>query len=469
MTLQLYDTRTRSKRPFAPIEPGHARVYTCGPTVYAPQHIGNMRSQLFADTLKRALLRQGLRVTHVINVTDVGHLTEDDLDQGEDKMEAAAQKSGRTAAEVAAEYTGQWQADRERLGCLPPEVLCKATDHIPEQIELVAQLEARGLTYAIPDGVYFDTAKFPRYAEFAGLDLAAQAEGARIGAVAGKRNPSDFALWKLAGPGVVRQQEWDSPWGRGFPGWHVECSAMSRRYLGDHFDIHTGGMEHIPVHHTNEIAQSESAFADPPWVGVWMHHEWLTFPGGEKISKSKGHVLLLQELVDLGIEPLAFRYFLLQAHYRQQQAFTLEAVQAAATGYRRLMAQAASLRGSEGTPDDARSAPFRERFHAAIRDDLNTPRALAVVFDVLRGEGLEPADRRALLSEFDPWLGLGLAAAEPKALPRESDPRIDGLVQQREAARQARDFAEADRIRSELAAEGIAVEDTPEGPRWQRR
>lgn len=467
MTLLLYNTRTRRKEAFQPIEPGHARVYTCGPTVYAPQHVGNMRSQLFADTLKRALLGEGFRVTHVINLTDVGHLTQDEVDQGEDKMEAAARKSGRSAAEVAAEFTEQWRRDRERLGCLPPEVLCKATEHIPEQIELIQALEARGFTYAIEDGIYFDTSKFARYAEFARLDLAAQAEGARIGTVVGKRNPSDFALWKFAQPGVVRQQEWDSPWGRGFPGWHVECSAMSRRYLGDHFDIHTGGMEHVAVHHTNEIAQSECGFAEPPWVNVWMHHEWLTFPGGEKISKSKGHLLLVQDLVDQGIEPLAYRYFALQAHYRQQQAFTVEAVRAAATGYRRLHAQAAELRAAEGTPDDERMAPHRERFREAIGDDLNTPRALAALFEAVRGEGLEPADQRALVEEFDAWLGLGLAdAAVPDAT--DSDPRIDALVAEREAARKARDFARADAIRDALAAEGVSLEDTPDGPRWRR-
>ena len=468
MTLVLYNTRTRKKEVFVPIEPGHARVYTCGPTVYAPQHVGNMRSQLFADTLKRALLGEGYRVTHVINLTDVGHLTQDDLDEGEDKMEAAARRSGRTAAEVAAEFTEQWRSDRERLGCLPPEVLCKATEHIPEQLEIIRALEERGYTYRIEDGIYFDTSKFDRYAAFARIDLAAQAEGARIGTVAGKRNPSDFALWKFAEPGVTRQQEWDSPWGRGFPGWHVECSAMSRRYLGDRFDIHTGGMEHVAVHHTNEIAQSECAFAEAPWVEVWMHHEWLTFPGGEKISKSKGHLLLVQDLVDAGIAPLAYRYFALQAHYRQQQAFTMEAVQAAATGHRRLIAQAARLRTVEGPSADARMAPFRERFRAAIGDDLNTPRALAVVFEVLRGEGLEPADQRDLVVEFGAWLGLGLATAEAEAEAGESDPRIDALVAERQAARQSRDFARADAIRDELAAEGVVIEDTAEGPRWKR-
>ena len=468
MPLVLYNTRTRRKEPFEPLEPGHARVYTCGPTVYAPQHVGNMRSQVFADTLKRVLLYEGLRVTHVINVTDVGHLTQDDIDEGEDKMEAAAQKSGRTAAEVAAEYTAQWLHDRERLGCLEPEVLCKATDHIAEQIALVQELEKGGFVYVIADGVYFDTSRFPRYAEFARLDLEAQADGARIGQTEGKRNASDFALWKFASEGEQRQQEWDSPWGRGFPGWHIECSAMSRRYLGDRFDIHTGGMEHVAVHHTNEIAQSEAAYAEAPWVAVWMHHEWLTFAGGEKISKSKGHLLVLQDLVDEGIPPLAYRYFLLQAHYRQQQTFSVDAVQAAATGFKRLLAQAAEVRDAPGEADAARTAPYGERFAEALRDDLNTPRALAVVHEVARSTELEPAERRALLHDFDRVLGLGLAHAERAEAVQESDPRIDALVVERQAARAAKDFARADAIRDELAAEGITIEDTPEGARWRR-
>jgi cysteinyl-tRNA synthetase len=469
LTLFLYNTRTRRKEAFEPIEPGHVRMYTCGPTVYAPQHVGNMRSQFFADLLKRTLLGEGWRVTHVINVTDVGHLTQDDSDAGEDKMEAAARETGRGAAEIAEQYTRQWLEDRTRLGCLPPEVLCKATDHIDDQIALVEILEARGYTYRIEDGVYFDVSKFPRYAEFARLDLAAEAEGARISPVVGKRNPSDFALWKFAEAGVVRQQEWDSPFGRGFPGWHVECSAMSRHFLGDHFDIHTGGVDHIKVHHTNEIAQSECAFAEAPWVNVWMHNEFLTF-GGEKISKSKGHLLLVQDLVDEGIEPLACRYFFLQAVYRQQQAFTLEAVRAAAVGYRRLLGHAAELaaaaQGQEPDPD--RMAPQRERFLQAMRDDLNSPRALAVAWEVARGEDLSPADRRALLLDFDAWLGLDLAHAAAAEEAVEADPRIDALVADREAAREARDFARADAIRDTLAAEGVRIEDTPEGPRWKR-
>jgi cysteinyl-tRNA synthetase len=399
-------------------------------------------------------------------VTDVGHLT-DDADAGEDKLERAARQTGERASAIAARITRQWLRDRERVGCLPPEVLCRATEHIPEQIALVRTLEEKGYTYRTDDGIYFDTSKFPRYADFARLELAAQEAGARIGDVVGKRHPADFALWKFAAPGVQRQQEWDSPWGRGFPGWHLECSAMSVRYLGQRFDLHTGGVDHIAVHHTNEIAQSECAFDVHPWVSFWLHNEFLDFRGA-KMSKSTGNVCLLDDLVEQGVPPLAFRYFFLQAHYRQQQTFTDEAMQAAATGYDRLLAAAVELGEVSGSPDPARLAPLRERFRAAIRDDLNAPRALAVAWEVARSRELGAPERAALLRDFDAILGLGLGTALPRAERSESDPRIDALVEQREAARRGRDFALADRIRDALAAEGVFVEDTPAGPRWRR-
>jgi len=465
--LTLYNTSTRRKEPFAPLESGHVRMYTCGPTVYSAQHIGNLRSQLLADLLKRVFLAEEWRVTHVINVTDVGHLTSD-ADVGDDKMEQAAARTGRTAAEIAEHYTKLWLHDRERVGCLAPEVLCKATDHIEEQIALAVKLEERGYTYRLEDGIYFDVSKFPRYAEFARLDLERQEGGARIGDVAGKRNPADFALWKFAPPEVERQQEWDSPWGRGFPGWHLECSAMSSRYLGNAFDVHTGGADLIPVHHTNEIAQSECAFDVHPWVRFWLHNEFLDFRG-EKMSKSKGNVYLLDDLVAQGYEPLAFRYFFLQAHYRKQQTFTDEAMEAAATGYRRLLGQSLELKDAPGDADAGRIEPWRARFHEAVRDDLNAPRALAVATEAVREASLPPADRRALLAEFDRWLGLDLLTAELPGAASESDPRIDALLADREAARAARDWAEADRIRDTLAAENIVIEDSPEGPRWRRR
>jgi cysteinyl-tRNA synthetase len=465
--LVLYNTRTRCKQAFEPLEPGHVRMYTCGPTVYSAQHIGNLRSQLFADLLKRALLAEGYRVTHVINVTDVGHLTSD-ADVGEDKLERAAAQAGRSAAEIARQYTDEWLRDRERMHCLQPEVLCKATEHIAEQIELARTLEEKGYSYRIDDGIYFDTSKFARYAEFARLDLAGQEGGARIGDVAGKRNPADFALWKFPPPGARRQQEWDSPWGRGFPGWHLECSAMSGKYLGRSFDIHTGGADLIPVHHSNEIAQSECAYEVHPWVRFWLHNEFLDF-GGEKMSKSTGNLRLLDDLIERGFPPLAYRYFFLQAHYRQQQSFGDEAMEAAATGYDRLVGLAAELRGVGGRADPAKLEPLRQRFREGVRDDLNAPRALAVVWEAARSTELAPAERWALLSEFDQILGLDLARAVPRAQMRERDPRIDARVAERDAARARRDFAEADRIRDELAAEGVTLEDTPDGTRWRRR
>jgi cysteinyl-tRNA synthetase len=462
----LYNTRSRRKEVFVPREADRATVYSCGPTVYSPQHLGNMRPYLFADLLRRALQAEDLDVLHVINVTDVGHLV-DDADDGEDKMELAARRSGRRAEDIAREYTEQWLQDRRRLNCADPDVLCKATEHIPEQIDMIRALEDKGYTYRIADGVYFDTSKFASYAAFARLDREELVGGARIGGVEGKRSPADFALWKFAGEGVRRQQEWDSPWGRGFPGWHIECSAMSSRYLGQQFDIHTGGVEHVKVHHTNEIAQSEAALDVHPWVQVWMHEDWIVFQG-EKMSKSLGNIYVLQDLVEQGFLPLSFRYFFLQAHYRKQQNFHDEAMASADRAYRRLLGLAAEVRDAEGETRDAAMAPYRERFVSARRDDLNAPRALAVALEVARAGELSAAERRALLLEFDTWLGLDLVVADPPGAESESDPRIDGLVAEREAARRSRDFARADRIRDELAAQGIVLEDTPEGPRWRR-
>jgi len=463
----LYNTRTRRKQRFEPLEPGRVGMYTCGPTVYGPQHIGNLRSQLFPDLLKRFLLGEGLSVRHVINITDVGHLVSD-ADEGEDKMEVAARRAGQSAEEIAEKYTRLWREDRERVNCLPPEVNCRASEHIAEQIALGRMLEEKGFLYRLEDGLYFDVSKFPRYAELAGLDLDSQGEVQRIEAVAGKRHPADFAIWKFAAPGVVRQQEWDSPWGRGFPGWHLECSAMSVKYLGRRFDIHTGGIDLARVHHTNEVAQSECALDVHPWVNFWCHNEFLDM-GGEKMSKSKGNVTTLSDLVARGIDPLAFRYFFLQAHYRQQQSFNEEALQAAARGHARLVAVAAELREVAGDGDPQAQADARERFRAALADDLNAPRALAVAWEVARSESLSAADRRDLLLDFDRVLGLRLDSARPAGAGWESDPRIDARVAERQAARAARDWARADALRDELAKEGIEIVDSPEGPRWRRR
>ena len=467
--LRLYDTRTRSVRPFAPLHPPEVGIYTCGPTVYAPQHLGNLRSQLVPDLLRRVLLAAGYRVTYVTNITDVGHLVSD-ADEGEDKLERAASATGQTAADIAAHWTQQWADDRARVGCLEPDLVPRAAAHIDEQIALIRTLEEQGRTYVIDDGVYFDVSTFPRYAEFAGLDLDELSTTGRVEAIADKRHPADFALWKLTPPGVRRQQEWDSPWGRGFPGWHIECSAMATKYLGTQFDIHTGGVDHVRVHHTNEVAQSECALEVHPWVGWWVHNEFLDL-GGAKMSKSAGDVLVVDSLVERGIDPLAFRYFFLQGHYRQQQAFTFEAVEAAGVALRRLIGHAVAARDAGGDlVDGAAVEAGRRRFWSALADDLNAPQALAVISEIAKDPALAPADRWAILADADRALGFGLAdAAPPQQDETGSDPRIDARVAARDAARQARDFAPADRLRDELAAEGIEIVDTPTGPTWRRR
>ena len=486
--IHLHDTRRRAVVPFEPIREGRAGIYTCGPTVYGPQHLGNMRSQLMADLLRRVLEAAGYEVTHVINITDVGHLVSD-ADEGDDKVEAAAARTGETVAEITERWTEQWRSDRRRVGCLEPHLNPRATDHIAGQIEMVRTLEAKGHTYVIDDGVYFDTATFPRYADFAGLNLDDLEATGRVENVADKRHPADFALWKLTPPGVTRLQEWDSPWGRGFPGWHVECSVMADDALGHPIDIHTGGVDHIRVHHTNEIAQSECAFDLHPWVRIWMHHEFLDV-GGEKVSKSKGHVLVVDSLVERGIDPLAFRYFFLQAHYRQQQAFTLDAVAAADTALRRLLHHAVVARDAVGLapgPTEAggaaevgdgatsetsvRSRELAVEFWTAMHDDLNTPRAMSVVSTVARDPELSPSQRWALLADFDQVLGFGFAtASDPTSAGDVSDdPVIAARLEERQAAKAAKDFATADAIRDELAAEGIEIIDTPEGPKARRR
>ncbi|MCP4036110.1 MAG: cysteine--tRNA ligase [bacterium] len=463
----LYNTRTRKKERLEPLVPGRVGMYTCGPTVYGPSHIGNLRSQLVPDLLKRFLRSEGLEVTHVVNITDVGHLVSDS-DEGEDKMELAAQRTGRTAEEIAERYTKLWHEDRRRLNCQPLEFNPKATDHIDEQIALAVLLEEKGYLYELEDGIYFDISKFSRYADLARLDLEGQGAVHRIEKVEGKRHPADFGIWKFPVEGVHRLQEWDSPWGRGFPGWHLECSAMSSKYLGEHFDIHTGGIDLATVHHTNEVAQSECAFGVTPCVNIWVHNEFLDF-GGEKMSKSTGNVKGLDDVVERGIEPLAFRYFVLQAHYRQQQTFNDEAMEAAARGYRRLVSIVAGLREETGQGSAEAQAPYRARFRDALADDLNAPKAMAVAWEVARSDTLSAVDRRDLLLAFDEILGLDLANATPAEERVEEDPRVDALLLEREAARKNKDFATADRIRDELAAEGVVIVDSPEGPRWSRK
>jgi cysteinyl-tRNA synthetase len=464
----LYNTLTRRKERFEPLDGSPVRIYSCGPTVYSQQHLGNLRAYLFADLLKRGLVFNGHTVCHVINITDVGHLT-DDADAGEDKMEVAARKQGVSAWDIADKWTRVFKRDLEALNVIAPDVWCRATDHIPEQIEMVKTLEEKGFSYRTGDGIYFDTSKDGNYGELARLDIEAQQAQERVEGSIEKRNPADFALWKFSPAdseaGGHRQMEWESPWGRGFPGWHIECSAMSSKYLGDTFDIHTGGIDHIPVHHTNEIAQAENALGVRPWVRFWMHGAWLMFEAG-KMAKSKGNIVTLEALEARGIHPLAFRYFVLGAHYRQQLSFTDEAIEGAQNAYLRLVRHAEELRAASDSAGADGLEVLRSRFREVINDDLNAPQALALVWEVVRTSDLGGVEKWTLLSEFDRVLGLGLAEARIEA--PELDARIEALIREREEARARRDFARSDEIRSQLKAEGIVLEDSPDGTRWRR-
>ena len=455
--LKLYDNYTRSLRSFGALKAGAVGLYTCGPTVYDYQHIGNFRTFLFEDLLRRVLEWNGYEVTHVMNVTDVGHLTSD-ADTGEDKMEKGARRTGKTAWEIAELYTGAFLEDMRALNIEDPTILCRATDHIREQIEFIADIERNGYTYRTSDGIYFDTSKQPDYGYLARLDKAGLEAGKRVD-LGEKMHPTDFALWKFSPPGEKRQMEWPSPWGTGFPGWHIECSAMAQKYLGDFFDIHCGGEDHIPVHHTNEIAQTE-ARVGTRLANFWMHGYFL-LANDAKMAKSAGEFLRLKSLTDRGYDPLAYRYLCLTAHYRSQLNFTFDALDASATALERMRSAFHALPHAE-----AADPRYVERFTAEINDDLNLPRALALAWEVLRGE-LPSAARRSTLAAFDRVFGLGLEAWQPK---EETIPEVvRALSAARAAARAAKQWAEADRLRAELRAAGWEVEDEPDGYALKRR
>jgi cysteinyl-tRNA synthetase len=479
MALTLYNTLTRRKDPFVPLHPPQVGVYTCGPTVYSYQHIGNLRTYVFEDILVRMLRYDGYNVKRVMNITDVGHLVSD-ADEGEDRMAKAARLEQKDPLEIAAFYTRVFFEDFDRLNCLRPDVVAPATEHIPEMIALIECLQAKGVAYEISDGVYFDVSKFPDYGKLSRLSLAGQEAGARVEVNPEKRGPFDFALWKRAEPGHL--QQWPSPWGQGYPGWHIECSAMSMEYLGPTFDIHCGGIDHIPVHHENEIAQSEACTGEP-FVRVWLHGEFMNL-NNAKISKrdlveteDRGRYLTVGHLAEQGYNPLAYRYLLLGAHYRTPLNYTQEALDAAATAlngiyeFVRRAAQAPTAAPAQAAHEDAGTAwldAFEAQFQAAIDDDLNMPRALATVHDLIREANRRGAQAAALplLFAWDAVLGLRL---EEEA--RREDTlggEITRLVQERQAARTAKDWARADAIRDQIKGAGYELEDTPQGVRWKR-
>lgn len=461
--VHFYNTRTRTKEKFTPINPKSVGVYTCGPTVYNHAHIGNMRAYVFADLLKRSLILAGYDVNHVMNITDVGHLVSDG-DEGDDKMEVGKKREGLNAWQIAEKYTQSFLSHCQKINIMPPTTMCKATDHIKQQIALVTALEERGFTYIIDDGVYFDTSKFESYGDMARLDIEGLEGGKRI-ADAGKKAITDFALWKFSPKDSQRDMEWDSPWGVGFPGWHIECSAMSMHYLGDNFDIHTGGIDHIPVHHTNEIAQSECATGTSPYVNFWLHCEFLQFGDQVKMSKSKGDILTIDSLEDKGYDPLAYRYLLLTAHYRSPIKFTWDSLEAAQTALARLRAKACDLKDSvatiEDTPLSNEAMDIQTRFIEALCDDLNSAIAISEIHALFSDScNITEAEKLTLLTQFEEVLQIGLFKKE-NAL--EIPAEVLTLAEQRKTARDTKDWAESDRLRDEILAKGYAIKDTADG------
>ena len=449
--IKLYDTYSRSVREFTPLRPTQVSLYACGPTVYDFAHIGNLRTYVFEDILRRTLEFNGLTVRHVVNITDVGHLTSD-ADTGEDKMEQGARRTGRSAWEIAEYYTEAFKEDLRCLNILEPTVWCRATDHIPQQIAVIQALEKKGFTYITSDGVYFDTLRLPDYGHLARLDVEGLRAGQRVD-MAEKRNVTDFALWKLSQPDEQRQMEWDSPWGRGFPGWHTECVAMSVEYLGLHFDIHCGGEDHVPVHHVNEIAQAEACHGTR-LADFWMHGRFLLLEGG-KMAKSAGEKMLLSSLKDQGLDPLAYRFYCLGTHYRKPLQFAWDALDAASTALRR-MRESVWQWGADGTPDEG----YLGKFRRCVNNDLNTPQALALVWEIV-GSDLPSDTKKATVLACDRVLGLDLETRAPSVAPIPEE--IQLLAAQRERARGDKEWALADSLRDQISAAGYEVVDTADG------
>ena len=451
--LKLYNTFSRKKETFKPLVKGKVGMYSCGPTVYWYQHIGNLRSYIFVDILKRVLLYDGYKVKHVMNVTDVGHLTSD-ADEGEDKIEKAARKEGKKANEITAFYLRIFKEDLEKLNILNPDYWPKATEHIKEQIDLVRKLEKKGFTYKTSDGIYFDTSKVKNYGKLAKLKKEGLQGGKRV-SLGEKKSKTDFALWKFSGENSKRQQEWKSPWGLGFPGWHIECSAMSSKYLGEQFDIHTGGEDHIPIHHTNEIAQSESAFGEK-MVNYWLHGAFLKF-FGEKMSKSKGKIARLSELEEQGYSPLDFRYFILTAHYRKQLNFSKKGLNTAKSSRGRLENIIREIK------DDGKvNKNYLSNFENAINDDLNMPRAMSVLWTMVRDE--KAYGKINTIKRMDKVFGLDLLKVEKIKI----DSKIMNLVKEREKARVEKKWEKADELREKIKNKGYKVDDTSEGSKVQK-
>jgi cysteinyl-tRNA synthetase len=474
MEFRIYNTMSRQVEVFSPLRPDYVGVYTCGPTVYHHAHLGNLRTYIASDMLVRTLRALGYTVRHVMNITDVGHLVSD-ADDGVDKIELGAAREGISAWDIAKRYTDSFFEQCDLLNIKIPDVVCRATEHIDQQIGMIKQLEARGFTYVIEDGVYFDTGKISDYGHLARLDIEGLREGARVNS-GNKRNKTDFALWKLTKVGDLRQMEWDSPWGRGFPGWHIECSAMSTHYLGNTFDIHTGGIDHIPVHHTNEIAQSECATGAHPFVRYWMHSNFLQMGSSqEKMAKSKGDFVTAFTLDQRGFDPVAFRFLCLKAHYRTEMKFTWEALEGVAIQYRRIRQDLASVADQNAFLLHQISRPsneaekYKNDMMAELANDLATPAAFTIFQRALGDQNLDAQDRLYLAKFVDEVFGLELLNGNSDAPAESITDDVAALVLRRNEARQRKDWPAADQLRREIEAMGYVMDDTPSGTTIKRQ
>lgn len=472
--VKLFNTMGRKKQLLKPMIDNEIRMYTCGPTVYDYAHIGNLRAYLCWDLLKRVLESDGYSVKHVMNFTDVGHLVSDD-DSGQDKMEKGAERERKSAWEIADFYIGAFKNDIKKLRIHEPTINPRATDHISEMIDMIKILEKKGFTYLIEDGVYFDSAKLSDYGKLANLDIEGLKAGARVEMAEGKKNITDFALWKFSPKGSKRDMEWDSPWGKGFPGWHIECSVMARKYLGDTLDIHCGGIDHIPVHHTNEIAQSEAA-TGKKFSRFWVHNEFMSVEG-KKMSKSIGNFYTLKDIEEKGFSPIAFRYLCLSSHYRSQMSFSFEALKDSQNAVDNLndfvQRLKSTMHSNEENPRISKALEkAKKNFLKSLDDDLNTPNALSAVFGLMKYVNKEiesdKADKKSieeLAKFFDEFNKIFDVLEESGEITAEEQKLID----QREHFRKEKNFIEADKIRDELKQCGLSLEDSHQGPRWKRQ
>lgn len=451
--IYFYNTLTRKKEEFIPLKEGEAGVYSCGPTVYWNQHIGNMYAFLFDDVLVRTLRYFGYKTKWVMNITDVGHLTSDG-DTGEDKLEKGAKREGVSIKEVAMRYEKQFLDSLKELNVKDPDTLCRATEHIPEQINLALKIEERGYAYKTKTGLVFDTGKFEDYAKFANLNLEEMDSGARVDVDEEKKKAWDFLLWITNQPEHI--MKWESPWGEGFPGWHLECTAMSTKYLGDQFDIHTGGIEHIGVHHTNEIAQGYGAFGKQT-ARYWLHNAWLSLKEG-KMSKSEGTVITIQDLIEKGYDPMAFRYLFLTSQYNKGLVFSFESLEAAGKAYKKLVNLVSEWKSGENAGNGSINKEFKKEFDQAMANNLSSSEALAVVWKMVKAD-IPEVDKLATLIKFNEVLGLRLEEGGEEEVPAE----IEKLALERKRAKDNKDWSEADRIRDLLKEKGYLVEDSSEG------